>query len=182
MGPGRSSELPSIPSMNPSIWRRLSVSHRATHRIFPRVSGSTNTRRLSGPHQHPDRNKITHHLLIRILDSLCVRAKSLQSCLTLCNPTDCSLPGPSVHGILQAKILEWVAMPSSRGSFQPRDRTLISCILHLQVGSLPLAPPGKPPKRLSFVLFRIHQSGSDRLSVQFSSVQWLSHVRLFATP
>ena len=110
MGPGRSSELPSIPSMNPSIWRRLSVSHRATHRIFPRVSGSTNTRRLSGPHQHPDRNKITHHLLIRILDSLCVRAKSLQSCLTLCNPTDCSLPGPSVHGILQAKILEWVAI------------------------------------------------------------------------
>ena len=39
-------------------------------------------------------------------------AKSLQSCLTLCNPMDCSLPGSSVHGILQARILEWVAMPS----------------------------------------------------------------------
>ena len=38
-----------------------------------------------------------------------------QSCLTLCNPMDCSLPGSSVHGILQARILEWVAMPSSRG-------------------------------------------------------------------
>ena len=36
-------------------------------------------------------------------------AKVLQSCLTLCNPVDCSLPGPSIHGILQAKILEWVA-------------------------------------------------------------------------
>ena len=48
-------------------------------------------------------------------------AKSLQSCPTLCDPMDCSLPGSSVHGILQARILEWVAMPSSRGSSQPRD-------------------------------------------------------------
>ena len=55
-------------------------------------------------------------------------AKSLQSCPTLCNPIDCSLPGSSVHGILQARILEWVAMPSSRGSSQPRDRTHISYI------------------------------------------------------
>ena len=50
---------------------------------------------------------------------------------TLCNPMDCSLPGSSVHGILQAKILEWVAMPSSRGSFQLRDQKSIfyvSCI------------------------------------------------------
>ena len=43
----------------------------------------------------------------------CVCAKSRQSCLTLCDPMDCSLPGSSVHGILQARILEWVAMPSS---------------------------------------------------------------------
>ena len=43
----------------------------------------------------------------------CVCAKSLQSCLTLCDPMDCSLPGSSVHGILQARILDWVAMPSS---------------------------------------------------------------------
>jgi len=41
---------------------------------------------------------------------------------------DCSLPGSFVHGILQARMLEWVAMPSSRGSSQPRDRTLVSCI------------------------------------------------------
>ena len=51
-----------------------------------------------------------------------------QSCLTLCNPVDCSPPGSSVHGILQERILEWVAMPSSRGSSQPRDQTLVSCI------------------------------------------------------
>ena len=55
-------------------------------------------------------------------------AKLLQSCPTLCNPIDCSLPGSSFHGILHARILEWVAMPSSRGSSQPRDRTHISCI------------------------------------------------------
>ena len=41
------------------------------------------------------------------------------SCLTLCNPVNCSPPGSSVHGILQARVLEWVAMPSSRGSSQP---------------------------------------------------------------
>ena len=51
-----------------------------------------------------------------------------QSCLTPCDPMDCSLPGSSVHGILQARILEWVAMPSSRGSSWPRDLTWISCI------------------------------------------------------
>ena len=42
-------------------------------------------------------------------------------CPTLCNPMDCSPPGSSVHGILQGRILEWVAMPSSRGSTRPRD-------------------------------------------------------------
>ena len=47
----------------------------------------------------------------------------IQSCPTLCNPMDCSPPGSSVHGILQARILEWVATPSSRGSSQPRDQT-----------------------------------------------------------
>ena len=52
----------------------------------------------------------------------------IQLCLTLCDPTDCSPPGSSVHGILQARILEWVAMPFSRGSFPPRDRTRVSYI------------------------------------------------------
>ena len=59
------------------------------------------------------------------------RAKSFQSCPALCSPMDCSPTGSSVHGILQARILEWLAMPSSRGSSQSRDRTwlfYISCI------------------------------------------------------
>ena len=51
-----------------------------------------------------------------------------QSCPTLCDPTDCSPPGSSVHGILQAGILKWIAIPFSRGSSQPRDRSQVSCI------------------------------------------------------
>ena len=53
----------------------------------------------------------------------CVHAKLLQSCPLLCDPMDCSLPGSSVHGILQARILEWVAIAFSRGSSKPRDQT-----------------------------------------------------------
>ena len=76
---------------------------------------------------------------------VCVPAKLLQSCLTLCDPIDWSLPGSFVHGILQARILEWVAIPSSRGSSPPRDQILISKFyLQWHMGSLPLVPPGKP--------------------------------------
>ena len=51
-----------------------------------------------------------------------------QSCPTLCDPMDCSLPGSSIHGLLQARVLEWVAISFSRGSSRPRDRTQVSCI------------------------------------------------------
>ena len=51
-----------------------------------------------------------------------------QLCPTLCDPMDCSPPGSSVHGILEARILEWVAISFSRGSSWPRDWTLVSCI------------------------------------------------------
>ena len=51
-----------------------------------------------------------------------------QSCLTLCNPMDCSLLGSSVHGIFQARILEWVAIPFSRGSSQLRSQSRVSCV------------------------------------------------------
>ena len=60
---------------------------------------------------------------------MCIHAKLLQSCTILCNLMDCSPPGSSVHGILQARILVWVAIPFSRGSSQPRDRTCIFCIV-----------------------------------------------------
>ena len=64
-----------------------------------------------------------------LADFLCyntkiMHVKLLQSCMNLCNPMDHSPPGSSVHGILQARILEWVAIPFSRESFQPWDQTL----------------------------------------------------------
>ena len=74
---------------------------------------------------------------------VCVRDLS---CLTLCNPMDCSLPGSSVHGSFKARILEWVAISYSRGSSQPSDRTHVYYvgILHWQVDSLPLHHLGSP--------------------------------------
>ena len=57
----------------------------------------------------------------------CLLDKSLQSCPTLLDSMDCSPPGSSVHGILQARILEWVALPFSRGSSWPNDSTQVSC-------------------------------------------------------
>ena len=65
---------------------------------------------------------------VRVCVCVCVCA---QLCPTLCNPMDCSLPGSSVHGISQARILEWVAISSSRGSSWPRDRAHVpyaSCL------------------------------------------------------
>ena len=77
-------------------------------------------------------------------------AKLLQLWPTLCNAMDCRPPGFSILGILQARILEWVAMPSSRGSSPFREASpLLLCLLNWQAGSLPLAPPGKPSKILT---------------------------------
>ena len=57
-----------------------------------------------------------------------MKVLAAQSCLTLCNPMDCSPPGSSVHGILQARILEWVAILFSRESSWPRYQTQVLCI------------------------------------------------------
>ena len=63
-----------------------------------------------------------------------------QSCPILCDPVDCSPPGSCIHGILQARILEWAAMPFSRGSSWPRDQTRVSCTAG---GYFTAKPPGK---------------------------------------
>ena len=71
-------------------------------------------------------------------------AKLLLSCLTLCAPMDCTPPGSSVCGILQARILEWIAMPSSRASFRARDQTYVSrgsCIAGRFFTAEPLGSP-----------------------------------------
>ena len=95
---------------------------------------------------HLSFKSLSHHM----------HAKLLQSCPILYDPMDCSLPGSSVHGILQARILEWVSIPFSKS----RDRTYIQssvgifpiqgqnlyllCLLHWEAGSLPPVPPEKP--------------------------------------
>ena len=81
--------------------------------------------RMVGTHATVSRSGLSQFSLLQ----MAVKGKVLvaQSCLTLCDPMDCSLPGSFVHGILQARILEWVAMPSSRGSslgFEPGSPAL----------------------------------------------------------
>ena len=68
----------------------------------------------------------------------------VQSCLTLCDSMDCSTPGSTVHGILQARILEWVALSSSRGFSQPRDQPVVSCAPTWAGRFFTTGPPGKP--------------------------------------
>ena len=84
------------------------------------------------------------HICVCMFVYVCVYmcAQSLQSCLSLCDPMDRSLPGSSVQRLLQARTLEWVAVSSSSGFSQARARTHIPCIG--RVASLPLVPPGKP--------------------------------------
>ena len=67
------------------------------------------------------------------------KSEVTQSCPTLCGPVDCSPPGSSIHGIFQARVLEWVAISFSRESSWPRDRTYVSCI-----AGRCYRPPGKP--------------------------------------
>ena len=80
--------------------------------------------------------KKSQNYVYSVVISLKVKVKVAQLCPTLCDPMDYT-----VHGILQARILEWVAFPLSRGSSQPRDRTQIP---PLQADSLPAEPQWKP--------------------------------------
>ena len=71
-----------------------------------------------------------------------------QSCLALCSPLDCSPPSSSVHGIFQARVLQWVAIPFSRGSSRPRDQTCISSDSCTAGGFFTAEPPGEVPDYL----------------------------------
>ena len=72
----------------------------------------------------------TKYLETCLAHNRCLKSESevAQSCPTLCDPRDCSLPGSSLYGILQARVLEWVAISFSRVSSRPRDWTRVSCI------------------------------------------------------
>ena len=90
-----------------------------------------------------------------------VCAKSFPLCPTFCDPIDCSLLGSSVHGILQARILEWIAMPSSRGSFWPRDQTHVSYVYCA----------GRR------VPYHWHHLGSPWVENKFWIVEWLEKIK-----
>ena len=94
----------------------------------------------------------------------CLSAQLLQSCPTPCDPVDCSSPGSSVHGILQATILEWVAMPSSGGSSHPGMK-LMSPVL--QGHSLLTEPPGKPEKLRAVVKYSHLLSAESALALHY---------------
>ena len=106
-------------------------------------------------------------LLVKVLVTLL--------CLTFCDPMDCSLRGSSVHGILQAKILEWVAMPSSRGSSRLRNQTHISYVSCIGGRfSLPLAPHGKLTQLWSNCCYTMDCSPQAPLSLGFSRQEYWS--------
>ena len=92
-------------------------------------------------------------------------AKSLLLCLTVCHPTDCNPPGSSVLGILQARVLEWVAMSFSRESSQPRDRIWVSwsfCIKGRFFTTEPLGNPdstGARKKKKKQTLYPLEEAG-----------------------
>jgi len=104
------------------------------------VLQSMGSQRVRHDQQLNNNNNYCIHL---IYISLCMHAKSLQLCPTLFDPMDCSLPGFSVHGILQASILECVAMTSSRDLPHPGMEPTSLTSLHWQAGSLPVVPAGK---------------------------------------
>ena len=89
----------------------------------------------------------------------CCCSLAAKLCTTLCSAIDCSPPGSSVHGIFQARILEWVAISFSRGSFQPRNQTHVSC---LAGRFFTTEPPGKP----SYLYSTIFKKGESWHSIQ----------------
>ena len=100
--------------------------------------------------------RVWHNWETRCINRYKVKVLVAQSCQTLCNPMNWSLPGSSVHGILQARILEWIAIPFSRGSFWPKDQnlSLLHCKQILYHLSHPGSPTGKKKKKvlISFLL------------------------------
>ena len=107
-----------LPFLGWSLQAALSSRRRASHVKEGTVGcgEDLSPQGLSCPSPRPDWGRHSHTIQERDLNrKLCVFI--IQSCLTFCNPKDCSPPGCSVHGILQARILEWLAMPFSRESW-----------------------------------------------------------------
>ena len=82
-----------------------------------------------------------------------------QSCLIFCDPMDYSPPSSSVHGIFQAKILEWVAIPFSKASSQLRDQTCVSCISCMAGEFFATVPPAQREHKGNYVWSRLGKCG-----------------------
>ena len=107
---------------------------------------------------------LSHNIILKLLSlqesnflkfvsmSVCILATKSQSCSDSCDPMDCSPPGSSVHGIFQARILEWVGMLSSRGSSQLRDPTHVSCVSCIAGRYFTAEPLGKPFLKFNCIL------------------------------
>ena len=96
-------------------------------------------------------------------------------CLTLCRPMGCSPPGSSVHGILQARILEWVAISSS-GDLPEAGIEPVSLVSPaLQVDSLPLAPPRKPHSWMTSTQIKEHPARVDKNVLLHSTGNYIQH-------
>ena len=91
-------------------------------------------------------------------------AQLLQLCLTLCSPIDCRPPACSIHGVFQARILEWDAMPSARASSWPRDQTCISCVSCISGRFFTTEPPEKAHRWSLMSVQCINARSSDDLS------------------
>ena len=112
-------------SQGPTMNNRTFLSVRKLQMFRSSIPGTRNNKDQTNSlfcNHTPKSINVIYHISILI-------RKSIFSCLTHCDPMDCSLQGSSVHGILQARVLEWVAISFSRGSSWPRDRTQISCIV-----------------------------------------------------
>ena len=128
----------------------------------------------------------TIHWKIRLLpEKVKVKVLVTQSCLTLCKPMHCGPPSSSVHGILQARMLEWIAMRSSRGSSQPRNQTQVSHIAGRfftawATREVQLLPKSPSPSVLPIFLWgRESQSSFFHFPDETTSVQrWASKLSL----
>ena len=86
------------------------------------------------------KNRVKNDPILLTPGHISGQSEVAQSCPTLCNPMDCSPPSSSIHGIFQARIVEWVAISFSRGSFPPRNQTRV---FYTAADSLPSVSPGK---------------------------------------
>ena len=111
-----------------------------------------------------------------ILQWIYLSILSSQSCLTLCDPMDCSLPGSSVHGILQARILKWIAIPFSRGSSRPRDWIHVSWMAGRFFTIWANRETGYSPKELINLRIGIQRYFCLNKNITYSAVDKIVHV------